>query len=240
MVALRIARAVLAALAIVAGAASAMAAEGELTGTLKKVNDTGVVTLGYRESSLPFSYLAGKQPVGYSIDLCHEVADELGRAVGAPVTAGAASPVGTVTGLRASHEAAARAHRLLLALGRDGDGATLSELGIIGDVLEAAAPEHVQRVVDRALGPLLAYDAEHQTALFPTVELYFACGQSPPETARSLEVHVNTVYQRLERVDRVLGGTSWREPHGALEMQMALQLHRACGSSATTEPPAAR
>jgi ABC-type amino acid transport substrate-binding protein len=82
MAALRISRGVLAALGIVAGAAGATAAEGELTGTLKKVNDTGIVTIGYRESSLPFSYLAGKQPVGYSIDLCHEIADELGRAVG--------------------------------------------------------------------------------------------------------------------------------------------------------------
>jgi hypothetical protein len=42
-----------------------------------------------------------------------------------------------------------------------------------------------------------------------------------------MRVHVNTVYQRLERVDRVLGGPGWREPQGSLEMQMALQLHRA-------------
>jgi PucR C-terminal helix-turn-helix domain len=42
-----------------------------------------------------------------------------------------------------------------------------------------------------------------------------------------MHVHVNTVYQRLERVDRVLGGPGWREPQGSLEMQMALQLHRA-------------
>jgi ABC-type amino acid transport substrate-binding protein len=54
-----------------------------LTGTLKKVKDSGVITIGHRENSVPFSFLgAGGQPVGYSIDLCHaiveEVIDELG------------------------------------------------------------------------------------------------------------------------------------------------------------------
>jgi ABC-type amino acid transport substrate-binding protein len=67
---------------LLVGAGAAAGAEGELTGTLKKINDTGIVTIGYRESSLPFSYLSGKQPIGYSIDLCHEIVDDIGRAVG--------------------------------------------------------------------------------------------------------------------------------------------------------------
>ncbi|SFK55443.1 helix-turn-helix domain-containing protein [Geodermatophilus ruber] len=160
------------------------------------------------------------------------VAAELGRFVGAPVTAGASGQAATATDLHALHREAARGHRLLLALGREGDGAMLQELGIVGQLLEGATPGRVQRVVDRVLGPLTAYDAQHSAALFDTVEAYFACGQSPPEAARRLQVHVNTVYQRLERVDRVLGGTGWREPQGALEMQMALQLHRATGRAA--------
>ena len=39
-------------------------------------------------------------------------------------------------------------------------------------------------------------------------------------------MHPNTVYQRLERVDAVLGHRRWREPEGSLAMQMALQLHK--------------
>ena len=43
----------------------------ELTGVQKRVKDSGEITLGYRESSVPFSYLDDKQqPVGYSVDLC--------------------------------------------------------------------------------------------------------------------------------------------------------------------------
>src|SRR5215472_127995 len=48
-----------------------------LSGTLKKIKDTGTITLGYRESSLPFSYLNRRQqPIGYSIDLCREIVEE--------------------------------------------------------------------------------------------------------------------------------------------------------------------
>jgi ABC-type amino acid transport substrate-binding protein len=54
------------------------AAAQQLTGTLKQVKSTGSITLGYRESSIPFSYLTkGGVPIGYSIDLCKEVVDEL-------------------------------------------------------------------------------------------------------------------------------------------------------------------
>ncbi len=48
----------------------------ELTGTLKKIKETGAITLGYRESSIPFSYLDDKQqPIGYAMDLCMKVVD---------------------------------------------------------------------------------------------------------------------------------------------------------------------
>jgi glutamate/aspartate transport system substrate-binding protein len=48
-----------------------------LSGTLKKVKETGTITLGYRESSLPFSYLnRRRQPIGYSIDLCREIVED--------------------------------------------------------------------------------------------------------------------------------------------------------------------
>jgi len=47
-----------------------------LTGTLKKIKDTGSITIGYRESSIPFSYLDDKQqPVGYAMDLCMKIVE---------------------------------------------------------------------------------------------------------------------------------------------------------------------
>ncbi len=44
--------------------------------TLDRINQTGKIILGHRESSVPFSYLdADKRPVGYAVDLCLRLAD---------------------------------------------------------------------------------------------------------------------------------------------------------------------
>jgi glutamate/aspartate transport system substrate-binding protein len=45
-------------------------------GTLKKMKDTGSVTIGHRDASIPFSYYDDKQqPIGYAMDLCHRIVD---------------------------------------------------------------------------------------------------------------------------------------------------------------------
>ena len=65
-------------LAIFAAVFALAAHAQELTGTLKKIKDSGVVTIGNRESSIPFSYLDDKQqPIGYSMDLCNKVVDAI-------------------------------------------------------------------------------------------------------------------------------------------------------------------
>ena len=49
-----------------------------LTGTLKKVKDTKTITLGFRDASVPFSYLnPARTPIGYSIDLCLAIVEEI-------------------------------------------------------------------------------------------------------------------------------------------------------------------
>jgi glutamate/aspartate transport system substrate-binding protein len=65
-----------AALALGAAAIALGAQAQELTGTLKKIKETGAITIGHRESSIPFSYLDDKQqPVGYAMDLCMKIVD---------------------------------------------------------------------------------------------------------------------------------------------------------------------
>ena len=59
-------------------AASAGVVFAQSTGTLKKVQDTGAITMGVREASIPMSYLDDKQQfVGYHIDVCNRVIDDL-------------------------------------------------------------------------------------------------------------------------------------------------------------------
>ncbi|MBC7502015.1 MAG: amino acid ABC transporter substrate-binding protein [Herminiimonas sp.] len=66
-----------------AGAIIGAAQAQELTGTLKKIKDTGAITLGVRDSSIPFSYLDDKQSYqGYSIDLCMKVVTAVQKQLG--------------------------------------------------------------------------------------------------------------------------------------------------------------
>ena len=48
----------------------------ELTGTLKNIKETGAITIGFRDSSIPFSYLDDNQkPIGYAMDICYKIVD---------------------------------------------------------------------------------------------------------------------------------------------------------------------
>ena len=63
-------------LAVAAAAFATQASAQELTGTLKKVKDTGTIAIGYRDSSIPFSYLDDNQkPIGFAIDICRIIVD---------------------------------------------------------------------------------------------------------------------------------------------------------------------
>ena len=69
--------------ALALGLFAVPAAAQELTGTLKKIKDSGTITIGHRETSIPFSYLDEKQaPIGYSMDICAAVVEEVKKELG--------------------------------------------------------------------------------------------------------------------------------------------------------------
>ena len=69
-------------LSILALAAPALAA-AQTTSTLDKVKASGQITLAYRESSIPFSYLDDKaQPIGFGFEICQKIVDEVKKATG--------------------------------------------------------------------------------------------------------------------------------------------------------------
>lgn len=70
-------------LAAVLSCGRAWAEDGDedlLTGTLKTIEQRGTILIGYRDSALPFSFVnAAGQPVGFSLDLCHGIAEDVAR-----------------------------------------------------------------------------------------------------------------------------------------------------------------
>ena len=67
-------------------ACSAFAAPA-LDGTLKKAKDTGIFTIGYRDASVPFSYLDAKgKSIGYGNEICKNIAAAVEKKVGRKLT----------------------------------------------------------------------------------------------------------------------------------------------------------
>lgn len=78
-------RNVMLAAGVLAFAATSWASASELSGTLKKIKDSGVVVVGFREASIPFSYYNdAKEPIGYSVDITNLILDRIKEKLGAP------------------------------------------------------------------------------------------------------------------------------------------------------------
>ncbi len=139
------------------------------------------------------------------------------------VTAAAVGPLTGLRGIPAGFAEARRTVEAMRALGRRGQTATAGDLGFAG--LVVGSDPDVADYVRRVLGPLLDYDAAHDTELLSTLEAWFANGRSAHRAADPLHVHVNTVSQRLARIAALLG-PSWTEAEPALELQLALRMRR--------------
>ncbi|MET8711692.1 GAF domain-containing protein [Streptomyces sp. NPDC004735] len=159
-------------------------------------------------------------------DAARAAATQLGHLVQAPVTVAGTGPARGARELAGAYAEAARCLRAMRVLGREGEGACVDELGFLGVVLGNA--KDVDGFVTAVLGPLLRYDERRGTQLVRTLRAYFGAGGSLIRAKDELHVHVNTVVQRLDRI-QVLLGRDWNEPDRALELQLALRLHLLSG-----------
>ncbi len=145
-------------------------------------------------------------------------------------TVGAAGPGTGTADVPGLYRDALRCCEVLLHLGREGQSASADDLGVYGLLLGVAGGEDVARFVRRTVGPVLDYDRERGSELARTLLTWYSCGGNLTRTAAELYVHVNTLYQRLDRVSSLLG-EGWRTGDGALQAHLALQAHRALGAT---------
>jgi PucR C-terminal helix-turn-helix domain/GAF domain/GGDEF-like domain len=118
------------------------------------------------------------------------------------------------------------AHQVLVAieaLGREGHQAGADNLGLLGMLV--GGDGHLNGFADRVLAPVDGHDAEMGTDLAGTLAAFFAEHGRTAPTARRLEIHINTLYGRLARLDAVLGA-GWRSADRRLEIHLALRLRQ--------------
>jgi sugar diacid utilization regulator len=136
--------------------------------------------------------------------------------------------VGTVEvgidGIRASYDTAAKALSLIDALGlrdRDLDLRDFATYSLLLDVREEEQEKYIQRV----LGPIFDYDAQHSTELVKTLECYVDMLGSVQRTAEALYLHPTTVRYRLARIEELASLQLDNSEH-RLTLSLALRLHR--------------
>jgi DNA-binding PucR family transcriptional regulator len=140
-------------------------------------------------------------------------------------TIGVSGPVAGPDALKQSYDDAVACVSVLTALGRDGECAGPDDFGPYRFLLARAGRQDVRRFVERTIGPLVEHDANRGAELVKTADIFLAAGRQHAVASAELNIHPNTLYQRLQRISRLLG-EGWRFGDRALDMQMALRLHR--------------
>ncbi|GGV25025.1 hypothetical protein GCM10010277_05740 [Streptomyces longisporoflavus] len=131
-----------------------------------------------------------------------------------------------VAEIRRAHQEARQTATMLRALGRHEAVAEPAELGAYRSLFTRAGADEARVFVRATVGPLLDHDRERGRGgdLAATVSVYLANAQHHARTCSDLHIHANTLYQRLNRADGLLG-EGWRGADRALDIQLALRLH---------------
>lgn len=127
--------------------------------------------------------------------------------------------------LPAAHAEARAVVGALQALSRHGEAADKATLGTAGMLLGAMDSPFAAQLLNSQLGPVLDYDGRRGTQLVATAWTFLENDASIPAAAGALHIHANTLRQRLDRIDTLLG-SDWRRGGRALDIHVALRLWR--------------
>ncbi len=118
-------------------------------------------------------------------------------------------------------------------LGRAGQTIPYTELGIYRLLLEIGDLSHLRRFAEDVLGSLVAYDATHKQDLIRTLSVYLHHHGSLKQTARTLQVHANTIAYRVQRIQHITT-LDLSDPEDRLMAHVAVKIVESL--RVTTEP----
>ena len=139
-------------------------------------------------------------------------------AVGAP-------PVEQLTELAPRFRSARRCAHLLPQLGVSDCAVSTIPYLPYEAVLGGADHAAVEAFIDSLIGPVMRWDEQRGTDLVVTLHHFLDEQSSPTRAARVLRVHTNTVLQRLERIDALLG-EDWKHGDKRFRVTLAVRLRR--------------
>jgi len=82
---------------------------------------------------------------------------------------------------------------------------TSRELAMDLELLERRSPAELALLASTVIGPLVTWDQTHRTELVHTLEVLLRHGGSPTRAAAALHLGRQSLYQRIERIEALLG-----------------------------------
>jgi len=147
------------------------------------------------------------------------------RSDGIVATAGYTGPVAGFADLRVAHHRAELALSTLTVLGRHGDLLEGDQLGYVGLLLDAARSGSSPDIMRGPIQALLDHDTRKSTNLTETAWLFLETNMNLARASEQLQIHRNTVRQRLERISSILG-EGWLDNTRRLDLHLALRIWR--------------
>jgi len=152
-----------------------------------------------------------------------QVHHQLTERLSSPVAVVISPHVGCPDEIRSAYLAASGAARLRQNAGADGV-VDLRGLSVLGLLLMAGSPTvYLRRLADQLIAPVAAQDEQRDAQLLPTLRAWLGSGFSAARAAEALTVHVNTVGQRLGRIE-TLTRRDLKLPDTRMDLQLALHV----------------
>jgi purine catabolism regulator len=119
------------------------------------------------------------------------------------VTVGVGGACTSASAISRSYAQARRALETAQRFGRQGDVIAFEDLGVYRLLFHVTDPLELRGFIDQVLGPLIEYDERHSADLVRTLDTFLAHNGNLQATARELNLHVNSVTYRLQRVESI-------------------------------------
>ena len=139
------------------------------------------------------------------------------------VTVGIGGPCGSAGAIARSYAQARRALATAQRFGNQGDVVAFEDLGVYRLLFHVTDPAELNGFTEQVLGPLIDYDQRHHADFVHTLSRFLAHNGNLQATARELNLHVNSVTYRMQRIQSI-AGLDLEQSEDRLLAQVALKI----------------
>ncbi len=128
-----------------------------------------------------------------------------------------------IAGIQKSYKEAFKALRIAKQIGSQGQNIHFHDLGIYRLLVLIDKREELEEFLNETVRPLIHYDAERNSDLVKTLDMFFRCQGNAKKVSDKLYTHYNTILYRLERI-REITGLDLNDPEDRFNLEVGLKV----------------